>query len=173
MRGAIERARDTLMDTVDTRGPASGPATQNLMRLEAADQLFVVLIALSDRMEYAAGETRAAASAMLRLLRPLLRVLANATEREQIARLPRLERAIAAMLQAASADAGLMPLGHAIAERLRVATRLIDPAQYLPGSGTQGDAGLSLRQRADRSRGGELHLAQRLVAPRNSGVPGW
>ena len=39
VRHAIERARGILMETVETRGPASGPAAQNLLRLEAADQL--------------------------------------------------------------------------------------------------------------------------------------
>ncbi len=59
VRSAIERARAILMDTLDRRGPASGPAAQNLMRLEAADQLFAALIALSDQLEHATAPTRA------------------------------------------------------------------------------------------------------------------
>ncbi len=147
VRAAIERARATLMDTVDTRGPASGPAAQNLMRLEAADQVFAVLIGLSDRLEYGAAETHAAAAVMLRRLRPLLRVMADATEREQVSRLPRLDRAIGIMQQDAAGHLELAGMARAIGERLHVATKLIDPAQYLPGSGTQGDTGLSLRER--------------------------
>jgi uncharacterized membrane protein YccC len=146
VRAAIERARDTLMDTADLRGGVSGPAAQNMIRLEAAEQLFGVMIGLSDHLETAKDSARQAA-AMMRLLRPLLRVMADATEREHIARLPRMERAINAMVGAAGDDATLARLAKAVAERLRVALKLVDPAQYLPGSGVQGDAGIPLRQR--------------------------
>jgi len=152
VRAAIERARATLMDTADARGAASGPATQNLMRLEAADQLFGVMIAFSDHLEHsllqqASPTTPNAARAVLRRLRPLLRMMEDATEREQVARLPRFERAITFMEKAGAADPALAPIARALAERLRVATKLIDPSQYLPGSGRQGDAGITLRQR--------------------------
>ncbi len=147
VRSAIELARATLMETVDQRGPASGPAAQNLMRLEAADQLFAVLIALSDRLEHAGTPTRLAAGTLLRRLRPLLRVMAEATEREQVRHPPRLERAAASLARAAEGDPELAPVAKAIAERLLVATKLVDPARYLPGSGTQGDAGIPWRQR--------------------------
>ncbi len=147
VRNAIENARAVLQGTVDTRGSASGPATQNLLRLEAADQLFAVLVALSDLLEYAAPEAHAPSAILLRRLRPLLRVIATATERERADRLPRLERAIATMRQSASSTPALVPIARTIADRLLVATKLIDPAQYLPGSGAQGDSGLSLRQR--------------------------
>jgi uncharacterized membrane protein YccC len=147
VRAAIERARDTLMTTADTRGAAGGPAAQNLMRLEAADQVFGVMIALSDHLEYGNAQTWLAGSALLRRLRPLLRVMAEATEREKLARLPRFERAVAGMAVASPVDPALGSIAHALAERLRVALKLIDPAQYLPGSGLQGDAGIPLRQR--------------------------
>ena len=147
VRSAIERARVTLMETVDTRGAASGPATQNLIRLEAADQLFAVLIALSDRLEYAPADAQPAAVAMLRRLRPLLRVMANATEHEAVSREARLDRAIVGMQAAADSHPDLQEMGRALGERLRAATRLIEPAQYLPGSGEQGEAGVKLRQR--------------------------
>ncbi len=147
VRAAIERARDTLMTTTDARGAASGPAAQNLMRLEAADQVFGVMIALSDHLEHGTTETWATGAALLRRLRPLLRVMAEATEREKLARLPRFERVIASMALSSPDDHALGGLTHAMAERLRVALKLIDPAQYLPGSGVQGDAGIPLRQR--------------------------
>ena len=147
VRAAIERARDTLMTTTDARGAASGPAAQNLMRLEAADQVFGVMIALSDHLEHGTTATWPAGAALLRRLRPLLRVMADATEREKIARLPRFERAIAGMALSSPGDHALGGISHALAERLRVALKLIDPAQYLPGSGLQGDAGIPLRQR--------------------------
>jgi uncharacterized membrane protein YccC len=146
VRAAIERARDILMETADVRGGVSGPAAQNMIRLEAAEQLFGVLIGLSDYLETAKDSAKRAA-AMLRLLRPLLRVMADATEREQFARLPRTERTLAAMVHAAHGDPELIRLAKAVAERLRVALKLVDPAQYLPGSGVQGDAGIPFRQR--------------------------
>jgi uncharacterized membrane protein YccC len=147
VRAAIERARDTLMDTAASRGAVSGPAAQNFMRLEAAEQVFALLIALSDVLEQAPADLRPRALAMLRRLRPLLRVMADATEREQIARQPRMERAMAAMLRTGAPDPSLRGLSRALVEKLRVALKLVDPAQYLPGSGVQGDAGIPLRQR--------------------------
>ena len=147
VRNAIERARATLMETVDTRGPTSGSTAQNLMRLEAADQIFAALIALADLLENAEPTVRNTAAAMLRRLRPLLLVMATAIEREQLQRMSRLERSIAAMAADAAACTELGPVTRLIAERLRVATKLIDPAQYLPGSGDQGDAGIPLRDR--------------------------
>jgi uncharacterized membrane protein YccC len=146
VRSAIERARETLMATLDTRGPASGPAAQNLMRLEAADQLFGAFVALSDLLEQADEPARRTGIAMLRRLRPILTVLGRAIERERLDRQPRLERAIAAMLADAQAPA-LRHLARVMAERLRAAVKLIDPSQYLPGSGAQGDAGVPLRTR--------------------------
>ncbi len=145
VRNAIERARAILMETLDTRGPASNSATLNLMRLEAADQVFVVLIALSDQLEHAPPETHRAALALLRRLRPLLRVLAIATEREHAERALRLARTIAA-IQAEPAPS-LQPITAPLAERLRTATRLIAPAHLLPGTTAQLEAGIPLRRR--------------------------
>lgn len=51
VREAIEAARDVVLDTVRGRGPSSERAAQSVMRLEAADQLFGVLIALSALLE--------------------------------------------------------------------------------------------------------------------------
>jgi uncharacterized membrane protein YccC len=147
VRIAIERARDTLMDTLDARGPASGPAAQNLMRLEAADQFFGVLIALSDALETADPAVRRAAVTLLRRLRPLLSVIAGAIERERLDRQTRLERTIAALLAEAERTPALRHLARAMAERLRGAVKLIDPSQYLPGSGAQGDEGVPWRAR--------------------------
>ena len=147
VRAAIERARVVLMEIVDSRGAGSGASAQNLMRLEAADQLLAALIALSDVVEEADTPTREAAGAMLRRLRPLLLVMAAAIEREQLDRMTRLERSIAAMREDAERCPRIAPIGRLIAERLLVATRLIEPVQYLPGSGTQGEAGVPLRAR--------------------------
>ncbi len=143
VRNAIERARVILMETLDTRGPASGPAARNLMRLEAADQLFAALVALADHLEHNPA-SRPAAAHLLRRLRPLLRVMATATEREEAAagRVPRLDHAIATMQAETATTQALQPIARALAERLRAATRLIDPAQYLPGSASQNAPGI-------------------------------
>ncbi len=147
VRTAIEQARDTLLATLDSRGLMSGPAAQNFVRLEAADQLFGTLIALSDVLEHAPPEVLSAAATMLRRLRPLLVVMAGGIEHESLQRQPRIERAIDAMLANAERTPALRHLARAVAERLRSAVKLIDPSQYLPGSGGQGDAGVPLRER--------------------------
>ncbi len=147
VRAAIEQARASVMATVDRRGAASGPTAQNLLRLETADQLFAALIALSDQTEHADPSTQSACITLLRRLRPLLRLTAAAIERERHRDAARFERAIEAMRRDAQASPALAHLGDVIADRLRVATKLVDPAQYLPGSGPEGDAGIPRRQR--------------------------
>lgn len=146
VRAAIERARTTLNDTLDRSGPSSGPAAQNLMRLAAADQVFAALIAVGDVLELAAEGERRAADPWLRRLGALLAVMARATERETLTREPRLRQTIATL----DADPGmpaLAPIAQALAERLRMATQLVSAAQYLPGSGPQGERGVPLRAR--------------------------
>ncbi len=145
VRNGIERARVILMETLDTRGPASNSAALNLMRLEAADQVFVVLIALSDLLERAPAHTHLAALPLLRRLRALLRILAIATEREHANRPDRLARTIAA-IQAEPAP-GLRAIAGPLAERLRTAIRLIEPAHLLPGTTAQTEAGIPLPRR--------------------------
>ncbi len=146
VRHAIENARAILMDTVDARGPSSGPAAQNLLRLEAADQVFASVIGMADRLESLAPPTRLKALPMLRRLRALLVVLARATETERLDRTGRFERTIAALGADDALPPELLPYAARLAERLRVATKFVDPAQYLPGSGTQGEAGLPFAQ---------------------------
>ncbi len=146
VRAAIERARDTLMETANARGAASGPGTQNLIRLEAADQFFAVQIAFSDHLEQSAT-AREAGDAILRRLVPILQLMAAATEREHIDRPERLERSLTAMASDGAADPALAPVARALSERLHVALKLIEPAQYLPGSGSQSDCDIGVRAR--------------------------
>jgi uncharacterized membrane protein YccC len=145
VREAIERARGILMDTMAGRGPASGPAAQNLLRLEAADQVFGALIGLSDVLEQSGS--RAKHVPMLKRLRALLAVMARATERETLDRATRFDSTLDKVTADLSADASLGPFAAIIADRLRVATKYVDPAQYLPGSGPQGEIGVPLRDR--------------------------
>ncbi len=140
VRAAIEQARDAVLATVRVRGPASGRAAQSWVRLEAADQLFSGLIALSDLL---AGDPGAATPAsatmdraerMLRLLEAVLLLVARAVASGAEANRPALERAAAAV--AAVARAGLSPELAAIAaamhDRLRVAITLSGLEATLP-----------------------------------------
>jgi uncharacterized membrane protein YccC len=145
VREAIERARVTLMETVAARGPASGPAAQNLLRLEAADQVFGALIGLTDMLEQL--PTRARHVPMLRRLRALLTVMARATERERLDRQSRFDTTLNRVTADLCADPTLAAFAGIIADRLRVATKYVDPAQYLPGSGPQGETGVPFRDR--------------------------
>jgi len=147
VREAIERAREILMDTVDRRGAASGPAAQNLLRLEAAEQVFVALIGLSDVLEQADKTTRDVAVPLLKRLRAVLAVMARATEHERFDRPSRFERTLCSLTGDAASGPALANFMELLADRLRLAAKYVDPAQYLPGSGPQGESGLPFRQR--------------------------
>jgi uncharacterized membrane protein YccC len=147
VRGAIETARVTLMDTMQSRGPGSGPAAQNLLRLEAADQLFAALIGLSDGLEALDTPSRRMAAPMLKRLRALLTLMAGATRTETLERHERFTRTIDALTADTALPEAVRPYAARLADRLRVAVKLVDPAQYLPGSGNQGESGVPFRQR--------------------------
>jgi uncharacterized membrane protein YccC len=133
VRDGLEAARDAVLATVRFRGPASGPAAQSWLRLEAADQLFGALIALSDLLgsRHAAAAPRA--DAVLRLTGSVLGVLEREVMGETTRLRPGLERAIGAIALAArggeaaadpsrapgSPAARLVDLADVIAERLR------------------------------------------------------
>lgn len=128
VRDAIEQARATVTDTIRSRGTASSHAEQTLIRLEAADQIFGMLIALSDLIEYSADPVRRTAAArLLRVLRPLLLVMSQSILNNRIARPARMERALAKGLVAVDPDPGLRPLANAVADRLRIAIKLMTP----------------------------------------------
>jgi uncharacterized membrane protein YccC len=121
VRGVIEVARRMIDQTQGSSGVAPVEIARNVMRLAAAEQIFAALVALSDALENPAPATRQAAALSLRRLRPLLRVIANAIDTDSLARLPRIERAIAQAVTDAAHCAVLRPIAHAIGERLRLA----------------------------------------------------
>ncbi|MDE2583055.1 MAG: FUSC family protein [Rhodospirillales bacterium] len=135
VRAAIEAARATVLGTLRARGTVSRRGTETLTRLEAADQAFGALIALSETLEQEADPAaRAAAAEALRRLRPLLLALAAAIGTDNFGRVARLVRSLDAMERSVAglpADAPVRTLFAAIAERLRVA--LTQAA--LPGGG--------------------------------------
>lgn len=105
VRTAIEAARTVILNTVRSRGPLSNRATQSLLRLETADQLFGALIALSELLETANAEERVAAAHMIRRLRPLLVVLGHEILTEQGGSHGQIGRSIAAMAR----DIAILP----------------------------------------------------------------
>ena len=127
VRAAIERARAAVLATVRAHGPVSGRPTHVFIRLEAADQIFGALIALSELLASDPDPaTRAAGERMLRLVRPLLVVLARAVALDARLEPDRLERAVQAIAAAAEGSV-LHPVAEVLAERLRVPITLSAP----------------------------------------------
>ncbi|MFC7554982.1 FUSC family membrane protein [Pseudoroseomonas wenyumeiae] len=133
VREELEHARTIVLDLVRMRGRLSLRGGQALLRLEACDQIFGSLIALSDLLDGERDPARlAAAETLLRLLRPMLVVLADAIATDANVRAEVLERATSRALAATAADPLLHPLAEAMAERLRIAARLSTPAATCP-----------------------------------------
>ena len=136
VRDGIEAARALVLDTVRIRGGGSLRASQSLIQLEAADQVFGVLIALSDVLEAADAPTRAAASTALPALRLLLAAVADETARDQPETDPAVHAVNRRMLDAV-ARLGAVPvltgLVDALLSRLRTALLLTTPDGLLPG----------------------------------------
>jgi uncharacterized membrane protein YccC len=148
VRACIETCRTVLLDTLQARGAGSGTAAQNLLRLEATDQVFFALIGLADMLEQADAAARQSADGLLRRLRALLVVLGRATERDRLEdRQKRFDRTLTAMATDPALDPSLRPFAAQLADRLRVATKFVDPAQYRAGTAVQGVAGVPLRDR--------------------------
>ena len=143
VRDAIEQARVAVFDTLRVRGPVSPRAAQSLIRLEAADQLFGALIALSDVLERTHDlNDRLRVVHLLRRLRPLLLVLGRAIISDSTKSNSGIARSIAALSQDVSVFAPGQPLRSifdAIVERLRVAATLGVPANFVPNAGPAGE----------------------------------
>jgi uncharacterized membrane protein YccC len=136
VREAIETARGIVFDTLRMRGVVGVRGGHSLIRLEAADQMFGALIALSDLGEHATPVERRVASRLLRRLRPLLQVFGRAIVTEEAARDRQVGRSIDAMEAAAMALSETDPLRSIairIVERLRIARTLALPQNFLPG----------------------------------------
>jgi len=147
VRAAIEQARNVLLDTIESRGPAGAPAAQQLLRVETADRVFAGMIGLETLLDGAAAPVRRSVVPLLRRLRPLLLLLVRATETDQLDRFGRFERAAAALPAHAGLAAELAPAARSISEQLLLAVKFVDPAQYVPGAAIAGDAGVPWRTR--------------------------
>ncbi len=133
VREAIEAARVSVLETIRTRGASSGRAGQSMLRLEAADQVFGFMIALSDLAEE--GFAPAALDRILDLLRPVLAALAHSIVADRPDDGPAIERALAALSDAAAElpdGDRLHRAADAIVERLRIAATLSTSAGYTP-----------------------------------------
>jgi uncharacterized membrane protein YccC len=137
VRAAIENARQAVMETVRVRGPISSRAAQSWIRLAAAEQMFGALIALSDLLgDTPDAETHAAADRILRLLRPMLLLLARFAVTDAPERLARLERAVAGIEAVADKlpDSPLHRIVDTLVGRLRIAITLAAPEGIVPGT---------------------------------------
>lgn len=135
VRDAIEQAREAVLATVRARGPVSARAAQTMIRLEAAEQMFGVLIGLSDLLAARHEPANAAAAdRLLRLLRPVLLLAAHGIETDTVARLPRLDIAAARIAAAGETAPALRTAAEALAERVHVVATLAAPEGAVPGA---------------------------------------
>jgi uncharacterized membrane protein YccC len=148
VREAIEQARTVIVDLARSRERISDRTAQALIRLEAAEQIFAALIALSDLVE---GEPdprrRRMARRFLRRLRPLLGVIARAIRDDSVIDLARLERAIDRGTRRLAHDRELHDLATRILDRVRIGAKLSTPDGYRPGGALLGRASLPLGTR--------------------------
>jgi uncharacterized membrane protein YccC len=148
VREAIEQARTVIVDLARSRERISDRTAQALIRLEAAEQIFAALIALSDLIE---GERdprrRRMAARFLRRLRPLLGVIARAIRDDTVIDLARLEPAIARGTRRLAHDRGLHDLATRILDRVRIGAKLSTAEGYRPGGALMGRASLPLATR--------------------------
>jgi uncharacterized membrane protein YccC len=136
VREAIESARDAVLGMLRGRGAFSLRGMQSLIRLETADQIFGTLTALSDVMEAGTCTERIAGRRLLRRLRPVLRLLAQAALFDANDAHPRIKRSIDAMELAIArlpATDALRPIAERLVERLRIAYTLAVPENFVPG----------------------------------------
>lgn len=148
-REAIEAARTVVIDTLRSRGATSDRANQSVMRLESAEQILSLLVAWAalPHTEFHAAGTPALR--ILRRLRPILRQLAGAIERDDQYATARLERAVAAMEADAAVLAADLPqriLAQRIVERLRMAITQSSPRDFASGVSLDGQR-VPFRQR--------------------------
>ena len=140
-RDAIEAAQTAVMDTLRSRGAASNRAAQAIIRLEAAEQIFGSLIALSDLLEHGSPTERKVAERILRRMRPVLLTLGRGMIDDDPDAHHRIDRSIDAMVAEMGtlpAEAPFRAVIDRITERLRIAHTLAVPANIAPGVDTAG-----------------------------------
>jgi len=142
VREGIEQARVLVLDTVRARGPASARAGQTSIQVEAADQLFGGLIALSDVLETAGPAGRAAAIRLLHTLRLLVAAIADDTALDAAPDDPGRRAMVGRLLDTLAGigrgEPALAGVTAAMLDRLRIAALLTTPAGLTPSSDEPG-----------------------------------
>ncbi len=133
IRASIERARAVTGETLRARGPSSGAGALALIRLEAADQLFGLLVALADIVERGGTPQHRAAMRLLRRLEPLLRLVGRLVRQRRAPPTVRLLEHVERLVASSSGDPVLDRAAARIAERLRIP---LTPAPGEPEPGT-------------------------------------
>ncbi len=134
VREAIETARAVAMETFRSRGPTSNRGARSIIRLEAADQIFGVLIALADLLETADAAERGKAAHILRRLRPILAMLSRTMLSDETEPRPNVARAIRAVSQDVAAlppASRLRRTADALVERLQIAATVTTLAKTI------------------------------------------
>jgi hypothetical protein len=125
VREVIETARKAAIDTIRGPGKPGLRATQALIRLAAADQLFGALIALSDLLERERNlDARAAGDRVLRMLRPILVVLATSVRNDRVLAEQRFALTCSPMERAAAGRPALARIVQSLIESVRTAATL-------------------------------------------------
>ncbi len=133
IRAAIERARSVTGETLRARGPSGASGALSLIRLEAADQLFGLLIALADIVEGAGTPQRRAALRLLRRIEPLLRLAARVVGQRRTLPTGRLLDHVERLVATSTGDSMIDRAAAGIAEKLRIP---LTPAPGEPAAGT-------------------------------------
>jgi len=126
VRDAIELAHGVVDQIAQVRGPQSGATVQSPIRLEAADEIFGALIGLASVIESNRG-ARPAAARVLRLLGPLLRVIADAIEHDADPNTAAVERGITTVGEIAGMEPALAAVLTELTERLHLAVSVAGP----------------------------------------------
>jgi len=143
VRDGIEAARAAVLEAIRGRGQASPGANALLIQVEAADQLFGALIALSDVLETAGRQACETARPMLSAMRLLLAAISDAIldehKTEDADRHAVFLRLID-QVSRAEADPALAGIVEAIIQRTRIAALLSTPEGLAPAQ-SEGGAG--------------------------------
>ncbi len=135
VRDAIEQARSAMQGTVRWRGTVTPRLAQGLLRVEAVDQIFGALIAMSELLENADDPALlAAADRVLRLTAPALVLLGSAARTDRMLPESRLDRVAERLRVVADELPRLQPIVDALIERLRIAVTMSTKRALAPNS---------------------------------------
>ncbi|MFO1127483.1 MAG: FUSC family protein [Rhodospirillales bacterium] len=136
IRDAVEAARTAVGDLARLRGSVSERTSRALLRLEAGEQLFGALVALADVLsEDRCPDRRRTGRRLVRVLAPLLTLVARSMRSETAPGRAALESALTRALACAAADPGLHSIAETIVDRLRIVLKLYGVEEAVVGEG--------------------------------------